>query len=40
MQQLPEILKDSGEIGSFELSNLHIDVIQINTYEKNLICVS
>ena len=40
IQQLPEILKDSGEIGSFELANLHIDVIQINTYEKDLICVS
>tara|TARA_R110001592_G_scaffold216762_1_gene470359 strand:- start:348 stop:740 length:393 start_codon:yes stop_codon:yes gene_type:complete len=38
--KLPEILKDSGEIGSFELGNLHIDVIQINTYEKELICVS
>ena len=39
-QQLSAILKDSGEIGSFELANLHIDVIQINTYEKELICVS
>ena len=39
-QQLPEILKDSGETGSFELGNLHIDVIQMNTYEKELICVS
>ena len=37
IQQLSEILKDSGEIGSFKLSNLHIDVIQINTYEKDLI---
>ncbi len=37
IQQLPEILKDSGEIGSFELGNLHIDIIQINTYEKKLI---
>ena len=37
IQQLPEILKDSGEIGSFGLSNLHIDIIQINTYEKKLI---
>ena len=40
IQQLSEILEDSGEIGSFELGNLHIDVIQINTYEKELICVS
>jgi hypothetical protein len=37
IQQLSEILADSGEIGSFELGNLHIDVIQINTYEKDLI---
>jgi len=37
IQQLPEILKDSGEIGSFELGNLHIDIVQINTYENTLI---
>ena len=37
IQQLSEILANSGEIGSFELGNLHIDVIQINTYEKDLI---
>tara|TARA_R110001632_G_scaffold179650_1_gene299527 strand:+ start:4692 stop:5882 length:1191 start_codon:yes stop_codon:yes gene_type:complete len=37
IQQLSEILNNSGEIGSFELGNLHIDVIQINTYEKDLI---
>jgi hypothetical protein len=35
--QLSEIIQDSGEIGSFELNNLHIDIIQINTYEKDLI---
>jgi glycosyltransferase involved in cell wall biosynthesis len=35
--QLPKIIQDSGEIGSFELNNLHIDIIQINTYEKDLI---
>ena len=40
IQQLSEIIANSGEIGSFELGNLHIDVIQINTYEKELICVS
>ena len=40
IQQLSEILKDSGEIGSFELVNLHIDIIQMNTYENQLICVS
>ena len=37
IQQLPEILNDSGEIGSFELGNLHILVVQLNTYEKELI---
>ena len=37
LQQLSEIIQDSGEIGSFELSNLHINVIQLNTYEKELI---
>ena len=37
LQQLPEIIQDSGEIGSFELGNLHIDIIQVNTYEKDLL---
>ena len=37
IQQLSEILQDSGEIGSFKLGNLHISVIQFNTYEKDLI---
>ena len=37
IQQLPEILKDSGEIGTFELGSLSIDVIQMNIYEKELI---
>ena len=37
IQQLSEILADSGEIGSFELGNLHVDVIQMNTYENKLI---
>ena len=37
IQQLSEILNDSGEIGSFELGNLYIDVIQLNKYEKDLI---
>ena len=40
IQQLPEILKDSGEIGSFKLGNIQIDIIQMNTYENKLICVS
>ena len=38
IQQLPEILSDSGEIESFyELGNLTISVMQLNTYEKELI---
>ena len=39
--QLPEILKDSGEIGSFELGNLKITINSLDTYEHNLIsCVT
>tara|TARA_R110002012_G_scaffold281399_2_gene470447 strand:- start:825 stop:2003 length:1179 start_codon:yes stop_codon:yes gene_type:complete len=37
IQQLSEILQDNGEIGSFELGNLHIEVISLETYEKDLI---
>ena len=37
IQQLPEIIQDSGEIGRFELGNLVIEIIQLNTYENNLI---
>ena len=37
IQQLPEIIKDSGEIGSFQLGNLFIDIIQMNEYQNNLI---
>jgi len=37
LQQLSEIIQDSGEIGEFELGNLHINVIQLNAYEKELI---
>jgi len=37
IQQLSEIIQDSGEIGSFKLGNLVIEVIQLNTYEDNLI---
>ena len=37
LQQLPEILKDSGEVGKFELGNLFIDIIQINEYQNTLI---
>jgi len=37
IQQLPEILSDSGEVGSFELGNLNITIISLKTYEKDLI---
>jgi len=37
IQQFPEILQDSGEIGSFELGNLHINIVHLKTYEKELI---
>jgi hypothetical protein len=37
IQQLPPIINDSGEPGEFELGNLKIEIIQLNTYEKNLI---
>jgi len=34
---LPEIIQNSGEIGSFELGNLKINIQHLETYEKNLI---
>ena len=37
IQQLPEILANSGEEGEFELGNLNITVLSLNTYEKDLI---
>ena len=37
IQQLSEILADSGEKGEFELGNLKIEIFQLNTYEKDLI---
>lgn len=37
IQQLPEIIKDSGEIGRFQLGNLFIDIIQMNEYQNKLI---
>jgi hypothetical protein len=39
IQQLSEILQDSGEIGDFQLGNLKISVYSVETYEKNLINV-
>ena len=37
IQLMSEILQDSSEIGRFELGNLTIEVVQLNTYEKELI---
>ena len=37
IQQLPEIIQDSGAIGSFQLRNLFIDIVQMNEYQNNLI---
>ena len=37
ISQLPEILQDSGEIGSFELGNLKITINKLDTYENKLI---
>ena len=37
LQLLPEVIAESGEIGEFELGNMSIHIININTYEKQLI---
>jgi glycosyltransferase involved in cell wall biosynthesis len=37
IQQLPEIIKDSGEIGKFQLGNIFIDIRQMNEYQNKLI---
>ncbi len=37
IQQLPDIIKDNGEIGSFELDIFKIDIIQMNEYQDTLI---
>jgi len=39
INQLSEIIKDSGEIGKFELGNLKITINSLNTYEQDLIKV-
>ena len=39
IQQLSEIIKDSGEIGTFNLGNLNIEIIKLKTYENSLIKV-
>ena len=37
IQQLSEIIQDSGEVGEFELGNLKIKINDLKTYENNLI---
>jgi glycosyltransferase involved in cell wall biosynthesis len=37
IQNLPDIITESGEVGSFELDCFRIDIINLITFEKNLI---
>jgi len=37
LQILPEVIAESGEVGEFELGNMNIHIININTYENKLI---
>ena len=37
IQNLSEIIQGSGEVGRFELGNLVLEIVQLNTYENNLI---
>ena len=39
IQQLPEIIQESGEIGEFELDIFKIKIKSLNTYEKDLIFI-
>ena len=39
IQQLGEIIKDSGQIGKFELSNLTIEIFKMNEYQSDLIII-
>ena len=40
LQQLPEIIQDSGEIGEFNLGNLKITINDLSTFEKELIFIT
>jgi len=40
IQQLSEILQDSGEVGKFEVGNLKIQINSLNTYEHELIKIN
>ena len=37
IQRFSQIIQNSGEIGSFELGNLKINIIQMNEYQNELI---
>ena len=37
IQQLSQIIKDSGQVGEFELGNLFINIIDMNEYQDDLI---
>ena len=37
IQQLSDIIKDSGTIGTFQLGNLFVDIMQMNEYQSKLI---
>jgi hypothetical protein len=37
IQNLSDIIKDSGEVGKFQLGNLFIEIKQMNEYQNNLI---
>lgn len=39
IQQLNDIIKESGEIGVFEIGNLRITINQLNEYQNNLIYI-
>ena len=39
IQQLSEIIKDSGQVGEFELGNLFITIIEMNEYQDDFIKV-
>lgn len=40
IQQLGDIIKDSGSIGKFKLGNIVVDIIKMNEYQNDLICIS
>jgi len=40
IQQLPKIIKDSGEVGKFTLGNLEITINSMEEYQNSLINVN